>query len=333
VKDKLQTLIPFAGRLRDLPIDPSLDFVLEQPSVTLNFLRTHIAELDELVSRLVWPEVQRDAEIYSDIFRQFSECAAATDREFIEFFSEVIQTELEQTQIFQSLGSEKIILSQAHRLEGSNSQKHVLNVLKKIITDHLPVNDRFLLRVFALMHDNGKMLVAGYDGDTEKLMTEVGRANADGSINCSYISHQILSAMILQSLSDHEADLGKLFSAKDLAYLLCLIEHHHNFGELNKISADPVAFDLDKYFSDIPELALEDRWRYLLHSFLFSLADISATKGHWHYLPENIERFENLVEYYGQQESFDQNFLELCKRSIALSKKKYADIIASCKQK
>lgn len=324
--------MPFASKLRDLRLQLPLVIVLEQPKVFLSLLRTQIEAIDEEVCQLVWPEVRQDAQVYYEVFRQFWLSAADNDEDFIGKFSENTRYELAKAQIFKSLASENIILSQAHRAEGLNSQQHAIIVLEKIITEQLPVSERFLMRIFALMHDHGKMLVAGYEGDVTQLIIDVGKGNQDGTINASFIDHQMLSALILQSLFDHEAELGKLISAKDLAYLLCLIEHHHNFGRLNKTSVNPIMFNLEEYFSRIPELAAQDRWRYLLHSFLFSVADIAATKGHWHYLPENIERFENLLEFYYQQSDeadIDLNFLALCQQSIALVREKYAYILNS----
>ncbi len=321
-----QLLIPYKEFLAELNLDPLLASILTRDGLLLN-LATTATTNTEATSEIVWPGISRDAIFFAVIFQflaQISSKLSTTDESFAAYDIEICKEFLSRTQIFQALASDKIILSQAHRqTEHVNSQEHILTTLKNLITESLSEREKFLMRVFVLMHDFGKVLLANYEGDSEALMKVIKNVNQEGIVKNSFVDHQQLSALIFRSVLSHSQLAREQFvDEQEIEYLVNLIAHHHLFGSVNKYLKDG-GFDLNGFFTNVPGLAESKRWEYLLHSFLFNLADVSATRGHWPHLLPNIESFEQLTKIYSQDENRDPELLEKMQLSLELAKIKY----------
>jgi hypothetical protein len=169
------------------------------------------------------------------------------------------------------------------------------------------------------------MLVVGYDGNIEQLMKEIGNVNKNNEVPDSFVNHQQTSADILQSLLNHDS-FGHLFSSGEQAYLQTLISHHHYFVKLGKFMHEEI-FDEKGYFAAIPELVPTAHWRYLLHSFIFNLADTSATKGHWQHLAGNVARFAQVTKFYATHPDCDKQLLQQMQLTIKQANVKYEDMM------
>jgi len=325
-----QLAFPIKENLQELGLNEDLMHIFAQSGILLNLAEQ---QLDKKSLEIVWPGIVMDSALYAVVFSFLKESTKnerITDEIFSQYDARSCEQFLKDSPLFQSLSSDKIILTKAHRLDGIDSKNHVLTVFKNVLTNTLSGRERFIMRVFALMHDNSKMLVAGYDGIVEDLMKKIGNVDdITGEVKHSCVDHELLSSLIFRSILNHNKSMEKIFDQEniddqeDVDYIATLIAHHHFFPKLEKHLGENT-FDEDSYFKEIPELAKNKRWKYLLHSFLFSLADISATRGHWQHLFPSIELFERLTEIYSKEKDVDSNLLIKMEKSIEEAKTKYA---------